>query len=235
MSFDENSSRSSVGENWSVSSITDDSNINSADVCVSNDEDINDADEEVDVDYYPDTNDKVNYESRMGPLRKGKRLKVMVHQSTMTDEFQYPPVPLRNGRTIKPEVLYTLCNISFASKIPINAARRAFLEASKFFHQNYVLDVTEIPHEITTDGNIFPKRVLQLKKKYYTLFENKIPSYPAIFNFKHLMAIGYEISAASLLLEKKTTYKSVLLFDFTARKHLKGEWPALILQIGNTE
>lgn len=188
--------------------------------------------EDEDEEYVPRKNSDMTTSSGIDPLRSNKRLKVVCEKETMTDG-PLQPIPLRNGRNLKPEHLHAVARISCTAKVSINAARIAFMEAGKFFNQTYELEAKA--DENNDAGGSGLKRMRQLSSANYAQFENVIASYASIFKFKHIMAIGYEVSAATTLIEKRDKFKAVLLFDFTHRKNLRGEWPALILKVGEVE
>lgn len=177
-------------------------------------------------DYIPKASSTIEYKSNLGPLRSQKTLKLNSDQSTMTEPWQMCAIPLRKGRKIDERVLVAISNISCAAKISINAARLAFKEASEFFDQNYMLE------KVNQDGAQPAKKMRCLRKESLEDYKFLIPSYRKIFLFKHLMALGSEKNAAVALFQKLDNQKAVLLFDFTTRRQLKGEWPTIILEIG---
>lgn len=156
-----------------------------------------------------------------------------IDASSNTDDGEYvPAIPLREGRKIREEVLLVICRICIAAKISINAALLAFAEAAQFFNQNYKLSAVFEDDEMDEEMKQVPKKLRSLSKATMPLYANILPSYRSVFLFKHAMALAAEKNASIQLLHKLDNAKCVILFDFTARRGLKGEWPAPILMIG---
>ena len=190
-----------------------------------------------------------------GSVNRSGRIRVATEDiSVQFDSF--PKKRIRMIRDCTNEVKATCVAISVNCNLSTEMSRLAFQTiCSKQYGHDYFLSADEAIEKdpslaayreenqkdvsfVVEPTSSTPRRPKSSKAKYkargnskddYKVYENVIPSARTLNDFKQVLAIQHEQSAATALNEIAPSVKVTLHYDTTSRSNIDGDWPALIL------